>query len=103
MNPQYTPHNSPLRASHAAPFEFFGEQIPQNNTSTLHNDSLREMIYNMIKYLTGDRTLQSESCHIQALTPVAAPKIIILTTHGAASDDEAGSMTPPTALNEGES
>ena len=60
------------------------------------------MIYKMNKYLTGDRTLQTESCHIQALAPVAAAEIIVLTTHGAASDDKAGSMTTPTALNEGE-
>ena len=29
--------------------EFFGEQIPQENASTLHNDSLRELVYNMNK------------------------------------------------------
>ena len=30
--------------------EFFGEQIPQENASTLHDDSLRELVYNMNKY-----------------------------------------------------
>ena len=30
---------------------------------------------------------------MQTLTPVAAPEVVVLTTHGAASDDKAGSMT----------
>ena len=30
---------------------------------------------------------------MQTLAPVAAPEIVVLTTHGAASDDKARSMT----------
>ena len=30
--------------------EFFGEQIPQDNTSTLHKDNLRQLVYNMNTY-----------------------------------------------------
>ena len=67
--------------------EFFGEQIPQENASTLHNDSLRELVYNMNKYLTCARRLKFEGCHMQTLAPVAAPEIVVSTTHGAASDD----------------
>ena len=37
---------------------------------------------------------------MQALGPMAAPEVVVLTTHGAASDDKAGSMTTPRALNE---
>ena len=82
--------------------KFFGEQIPQENASTLHNDSLRELVYNMNKYSTCARRLKFESCHMQTLAPVAAPEIVVLTTHGAASDDKACSMTTPRALDEGE-
>ena len=82
--------------------EFFGEQIPQENASTLHNDSLRELVYNMNKYLTGARRLKFESCYIQTLAPVAEPGVVVLTTHGAASDDKACSVTTARALNEGE-
>ena len=39
---------------------------------------------------------------MQPLAPVAAPEIVVLTTHGAASDDKARSMTTPRALDEGE-
>ena len=39
---------------------------------------------------------------MQTLVPSAAPEIVVLTTHGAASDDEACSMTTPRALDEGE-
>ena len=83
--------------------EFFGEQISQENASTLHNDSLRELVYNMNKYLTCARRLTFESCHMQTLAPVAAPEIVVLTTHGATSDDKACSMTTPRALDVGES
>ena len=80
--------------------EFLGEQMPQENASMLHNDSLRDLVYNMNKYLTGARRLKFESCHMQ--TPVAALEVVVLTTHGAASDDKACYMTTPRALNEGE-
>ena len=40
--------------------------------------------------------------HMQTLAPVAAPEIVVLTTHGATSDDKARSMTTPRALDEGE-
>ena len=60
--------------------EFFGEQIPQENASMLHNDSLRDLVYNMNKYLTGARRLKFESCYMP--TPVAAPEVVVLTTHG---------------------
>ena len=83
--------------------EFFGEQILQDNASTLHNDSLCELVYSMNKYLTGARRLKFESCHMQTLAPGAAPEVVVLTTHGAANDDKAGSMTTPWALEEGES
>ena len=39
---------------------------------------------------------------MQTLALVAAPEIVVLTTHGAASDDKACSMTTPRALDEGE-
>ena len=81
--------------------EFFGEQIPQENANTLHNDSLRELVCNKNKYLTGARRLKLESCHMQTLAPVAAPEVVVLTTHGAASDYKACSMTTPRAWNEG--
>ena len=82
--------------------EFFGEQIPQENGSTLHNDSLRELVYNMNKYSTCAGRLKFESCLMQTLAPVAAPEIVVLTTHGAASDDKACFITTPRALDEGE-
>ena len=73
--------------------EFFGKQIPQENMGTLHKDSLRELVYIMNKYSTCARRLEFESCHMQTLAPVAAPEVVVLTTHGAASDDKACSMT----------
>ena len=76
--------------------------MPQENANTLHKDSLRELVHNMDKYLTGARRLKFKSCHMQTLAPVAAPEAVVLTTHGAASDDKACSMTTPRALNEGE-
>ena len=75
--------------------ECLGEQIPKDNASTLHNDSLRQLVYNMTRYLTGAPMLKTESCHMQTLAPVAAQEVVVLTTHGAASDDKAGSMTLP--------
>ena len=39
---------------------------------------------------------------MQTLAPVATPEVVVLTTHGAASDDKARSMTIPRALDEGE-
>ena len=85
--------------------EFFGEQIRQENASTLHNDSLRELVYNMNKYLTGARGLKFEGCHMQTLAPVLderyrklsfwQPMVPPVTT-------KPGSMTTPRALNVGE-
>ena len=37
---------------------------------------------------------------MQTLGPVAAPESVVLTIHGAASDDKVGSTTIPRALNE---
>ena len=81
--------------------EFFGEQILQESAITLHNDSLRKLVYNMNMYLTGARRLNFESCHMQILAPMAAPEVVVLTTHGTTSDDKACPMTTPRALNEG--
>ena len=81
--------------------EIYGEQMPQDNASTLHNDTLHEMVYNMNNYVTATRTLKIESCHMQTLVPVATQEVAILTTHGVTR------TTNPApwqllALNEGE-
>ena len=55
------------------------EQIPQDDASMRHND-----------------------CLCEQMQTVASPEVVGLATHGAASDDKAGSMATPRALNEGE-
>ena len=39
---------------------------------------------------------------MQTLVPVAAPEVVVLTTHGVTSDDQACPMTTLRALNGGE-
>ena len=56
----------------------------------------------MNNYITRARTLKKQELSRANLAPVAAQEVVVLTAHGAASDDEAGSMTTPRALNEGE-
>ena len=41
----------------------------------------------MNKYLIGAQTLKTESYHMQTLVPVAALGVVILATHGAASNN----------------
>ena len=38
---------------------------------------------------------KTERCHMRTLAPLATPEVVVLTTHGTASDDKAGSVTTP--------
>ena len=75
---------------------FFGEKIPRDIGSTLYNDTLQLFgLRHNWELKQVHENWKPRAVTILTSAPVVPPEVVVMITHGASSDDKAGSRKTP--------